>query len=737
MLKSSELVPEDDEILLDHALLEEVDHKYFYEGTLRGWLSKYQKLVVMVALATVLVTVVAVLGVVWASRALQSTETDDDDACWPRECFSSIYTEAETTFYYEPPVDDTSHINATLIGDWDFVYPTPTNRDVYSVASGTNLVIAVGQDNTQLVMESESEWVLEEPIDRDQRFSSFESVYYAAGRFWASTKDGRGYSRLDLPDQHWTTSEHSFSDGIATDPSGTLFVGIEGDTAWFCDTDISLDLWTEVTLPGNVATLSAASYLNGVFLLVGTVRRSVHLYDELQFTSWASGDGEHWVMGGVSDDTLYNTNIVLAAKPTREAHSGRWLAFADRLMYSLDGQFWTPFAMSPWNEFSAPKSMACSIDYCVAVTSGMSGQSMVSLTADGGITWLSAILSRDLHEVIFDEFDSFLVVGNGGTILRGRMDGDVGVIWSEEGAAVHTEEVIDVAFLSGQFIATTGSQQLLVSDDGQSWNTTQAPPFRYVAHGEQTFAGITSDGTYLHVYVANNTMDDWNLVARFEGDYDLRQFSFDGHQFMGTGRRCILCAGDDDDDDDDVYEPVTLQSDDGAEWDVLSAEGVEETFLVQVLWNPIVGNFLGRSSDGRLYTSRNAEDWAQASSSAHWYRSITVDQTEGTYIALGRDRDDPAVRVSEDGGHTWTTLGCSPDPLMSVIMYDYATKDNYLSGGFFCRATLQSQHLACNSVRMEVNSCQDMAIGVGVAVLLTEGGLITAAVDTLEYTVVC
>ena len=128
----------------------------------------------MFALAAIvlLVTVVVVLAVVWTTRELQTTTTDDDDACWPRECFSSVYTDAETTFFYEI-VEDDSQFNATLIGDWDFVYPTPTNRDLFSVAKGSNLLVAVGADNTQLVMDlvTGDDWALEGPIDRSARFS--------------------------------------------------------------------------------------------------------------------------------------------------------------------------------------------------------------------------------------------------------------------------------------------------------------------------------------------------------------------------------------------------------------------------------------------------------------------------------------------------------------------------------------------------------------------------------------
>lgn len=524
----------------------------------------------------------------------------------------------------------------------------------------------------------------------------------------------------------------------ATDPSKSMFVGLEKGTAWFCDTDISTDLWQEIDLPGDVATLAATSYLNNKFLIVGTVHKSEKLYDELEFCSWVSVDGENWLKGDTLDRSLYSTDIVMAAEPTREPYTGKWLAFADRLMYSVDGIQWTDFPMSPWNEFSAPESMACSMDYCVAVTGGFSGQAMVSLTSDGGLSWLSAILSHDLHEVIFDGFDSFLIVGNEGTILRGRLNStDDRVNWSEEGAGGQTETVLDIVFLSGQFVATTGTQQLIVSDDGQTWATEEAPPFVYIAHGEQTFAGVAMDGEYLHVYTANGTMDDWSLAARFDSNYDLRQFYFDGHQFVGCGRRCLACAGDDDDDDDDVYEPITLQSSDGVEWSILEAAGVEDTFLVQVVWNPIVGNFLGLSRDGRLYNGRDLDSWEEVSSSHHWYSSIAVDQVEGTYMALGRDLGEPALRVSVDGGHAWRTLMCAPDELLTVLTYDYASKKTYLAGGSFCLASLQEEHLSCNIIRMEVNTVDTLAIGGGVAVLLTEGGLITAAVETLEYTVMC
>ena len=50
-------------------------------------------------------------------------------------------------------------------------------------------------------------------------YRSYGSIFYAAERFWTSTEDGRGYNRLDLPEQPWAESEHSFSSGIGTPSS--------------------------------------------------------------------------------------------------------------------------------------------------------------------------------------------------------------------------------------------------------------------------------------------------------------------------------------------------------------------------------------------------------------------------------------------------------------------------------------------------------------------------------------
>ena len=153
-----------------------VVRNYIYEGTCYGWFHKYQQVIIASLCILICLFFFGAIGVIY----VQNGNIYARD-CWPNECPTStsqstsvsigdyVYEdynwEKDPNNYYQnlPEVDES----------WSFRFPTPTNRNLLSIAYGSAGFVAIGVDNTILTSNDGKIWNFQPPFLNYNMFKFF------------------------------------------------------------------------------------------------------------------------------------------------------------------------------------------------------------------------------------------------------------------------------------------------------------------------------------------------------------------------------------------------------------------------------------------------------------------------------------------------------------------------------------------------------------------------------------
>lgn len=142
------------------------EKKYFYEGTVSGWIDKHQTLLTTILAIIAIVTFCVIIAVIY--RQAQSSNDFDDEDCWPFSCPSTYYTDTvedvDDEYYWEH-----DNLNFTTTNRWGFRLPSPTNRNLYNIIHFQSEIheyqyATVGDDSTIMVSEDGANWILLPPV---------------------------------------------------------------------------------------------------------------------------------------------------------------------------------------------------------------------------------------------------------------------------------------------------------------------------------------------------------------------------------------------------------------------------------------------------------------------------------------------------------------------------------------------------------------------------------------------
>lgn len=305
-------------------------------------------------------------------------------------------------------------------------------------------------------------------------------------------------------------------------------------------------------------------------------------------------------------------------------------------------------------------------------------------TGDGGATWeRQASMSLDwLTDVEFVDDLHGWVLGSGGAIFATT---DGGVTWSSRTRSFpladwwFNREFTDMVFaddlhgwaVGGEWLPQQGSQALVLatSDGGLTWSETRVP----------SVDGLTCitlhDGTLWAVGPENAVLCSADGGATWTRKTVVAPRQLWGVAFSGTGQGFAVGSSFDDWEGSEV--PVVITTEDGGEtWDAVDIDGVDAS-PVSVWFDGLDGGIVTYTG-GMVASTDGGATWS--ASAAPGGRGLTFSDVaispEGDIWAVG-GADGPEglqtagiVRVSRDGGSTWTTIEepvVTAAPLTSVV----------------------------------------------------------------------
>lgn len=496
--------------------------------------------------------------------------------------------------------------------------------------------------------------------------------------------------------------------------------------------------WLRVSIP-DADSIHDVAYGNDAFIVIGTK----HFEDQpdAQYPSvWLSEDGIEWDDYLVSDEVLINHDILqIALSPTTEGR-GIFLAFADKLYTSTTGRNWIPVQKTPWLDAAAPLSLNCANSgYCVALSNGEE-QTVFSQSSDFGQTWTSAIVGSTYFSIVDNNQNTFTGVGTHGSIIQGISDSKTSNINWEKVAPQFGDPISSVVFANGQFLAASETYSNFMSHYGEDWYRVDSPSLSFISHGESGFVGSFMNIDSLHIYRLPSYNGTWSLSTSIDGNFDITQFKFDGHQFVFMGRRCeIPCSFDDDDDEsNDSAEPVLYTSVYGAEWDDTNLN-IPSSYFNDFAWSYIDQIYMAVSNDGSIYTSENLSTWTLHHSIEDGIcLSIAVNQQSGIAIAVCQDSNGYAtVLRSINRGSTWDEVNpsCELESFQKTetVTYNYEYNMFYLGGTTIFSSTDGINFKYTTTDPVSLSSMDSLIFGNGIFMILSNQAIVSSSFDSLTF----
>ncbi len=552
---------------------------------------------------------------------------------------------------------------------WEWRRPLPQGNDLWSVAYGNGRFVALGDNGAKL---SSSDggltWTYgSEGVAQRGRVAWGNGLFVAVRYADVLWENVVCTVQTSTDGMHWTTlSPETYGALRLTDITfgGGRFVA--SDTSGRVIVSTNGLTWTA---PVQIATRSLVrlAYLNGLFFAV------VYKYDSAAGGPGGylavSPDGLTWTnrsinaVGYPQDITFGNGQFVMAWQST---------SFQGVALTSPDGLSWTPHPIP--GVTNSPDRIAYGAGTFVAV-----GESAwcALLSSRDGVNWAvrPTAPTNELYDVTFGG-GRFVAVGNYGNIFVSTN----GETWTT--ASGGTEKNLrSVARGQDLYVAVGNEGLLFTSPDGAAWTRRAAPiseNLRGVTFGSGRFVAVgESDSTVL---VSSNGIA-WTQQTAYT-HHGLYSVTFSGGQFVAVG------------DDGDI-----LHSSDGLNWagrsitdsrlnsiasgrGMLVAVGKDGVILTStngIDWRNVSpinelgffqgvaygnGRFVAAGQGGLLYTSTNGVNWEKritpfASSYWHWTDIEDLSFANDVFIAVGQGG---RIATSEDG-LLWTAhrSGCHND----------------------------------------------------------------------------
>lgn len=238
-------------------------------------------------------------------------------------------------------------------------------------------------------------------------------------------------------------------------------------------------------------------------------------------------------------------------------------------------------------------------------------------TSTDGITWTASGSFGRLRDIM-SVYNKFYICGDDGNIMYS----DDGVNWVREGSGVGSNEMLDVVYANGLFVAC-GVNEIFTSEDGKIWTqrTSQAKLFS-VCYGNERFIAVGSGGM---VYSSADG-ETWSSVQLSVSE-DYNRIRYVNNTFIIVGNYGTI-----------------ITSPDGETWTVRNS-GTESN-----LWGIAYGNNMYIVGGGFVLISTDLETWTSYSLPVQSDVCRSIAFANGMFV-LGSGRWG-TVYTSTDG-QTW------------------------------------------------------------------------------------
>ncbi len=565
-------------------------------------------------------------------------------------------------------------VSAGPLEHWHWRRPTPQGNDVFALAEGNGVVVAVGRAGTRMV--SRDGGLTWENHNDDH--GDLDPLAFGNGVFVALGEDG--YSACSTNGVTW--DYHPLPNLIPyspTVPSGLAFGNGSFVAVYYDGRSILSSNGVDWTLPEPSGSpwFGRATFGNGRFYTLAWIESEVP--GEYAYALGCSTNGSEW--------EFHPLNPPL--EPVDIGWCGDRLAVTAfeypnnaAIMTSLDGTNWTSTNLLNVGRLKAPTFGGGRF---IAVSSyGVPG---VASSADG-VQWdfHSIQPTNGLYSAAYVG-GRFIVAGDKGNIVISSNGSDWAAV--SDGSAVNFRSVTHG---NGRYVAVGNEGLVVTSPDGTTWTRT-APPttnnLRGVAFGQGRFVAVGDNDTLGGTVLVSTNGATWarlpGIVSR--GFYDLvyaagrfvavgdagnTLVSSDGLAWTGSqasigerinavnwGNGSFVAVG---------RNGMILSSTDGANWIHRPAPDEFDTYLQGVAFGN--GRWLAAGKGGRSVWSTNLEAWLESPSRVPGLYSPGVEDlgiANGQFFAVGQD----GLMATSADGEFWTlrSTRCQND-LRAVIEAD-------------------------------------------------------------------
>lgn len=546
---------------------------------------------------------------------------------------------------------------------WQWRNPLPQGNDLYCVASGNGVWVALGRGGARIrSTDGGATWQNQHQGESDIRSVAFgNGVFVAAGYGWRAThyvswlqssRDGLQWTNhyAGLLDNE-TIEAVAFGNGrfVAVSGSGAAFTSTNG-TNWTRTEGVSPNGLIKVTFGQGLFVALTGAYQ------YGTNGATAYYATSADGVTWDSrmvnvpgyvsditfGDGK-FVLCGYSNYSTYPPPAVALvsqdgatwasyAMPTNAYLSaigfggGRFVTVSwdgsGTIMSSTDGTNWTASNTGLWNELMG---VACDQGHCVTV-----GDKGAIFTSTNGVAWTARSPGSGTNlRCITHGPGLYVAVGNEGLTWTSPD----GLTWTRRQAPT-TSNLRSVAFGSDRYVAvgeiSESEALVLTSTNGIDWTGANSPlgyGIYSIAYGGGQFVAVGFDGVIV-------TSPDGRIWSSRQSNTTrrLNAVTYGAGQYVAVGRNGTV-----------------LTSSDGAQWFVeASPTGY---FLQGVAYGN--GLYVAAGQGGEVIVSTNGTQWSKpyATSSPLSYSSVEdVQFANGNFIATGSD----GLIATSSNGVVWT-----------------------------------------------------------------------------------
>lgn len=297
------------------------------------------------------------------------------------------------------------------------------------------------------------------------------------------------------------------------------------------------------------------------------------------------------------------------------------------------------------------------------------------VTSSDGVSWDKVDVGSDT-----DRF-SGIAYGNGKYVIVGSNDSNgyaARIFTSDDGAAWHETASIanhslnDVVYGDGQFVAVGEYGKIIISNDGETWETITVDPMdytlqsvtyangKYVAAGMRKHTGISNRGA---IMTSVNGVE-WT-VAYTNTTYTLWDVTYGEGVLVAVG-------GQSDQSNGNLY--ICYSTNDGESWTAANVSGAPTSkatfFSVEYDGSRFiaVGNRTTSPYDAYVATSDNGTAWTYVNTGTLPQLTTVTSNDDGSlYVAMGGPGD---IYTSDNGGLNRTRRTRGATKSLSDVAWD-------------------------------------------------------------------